>query len=99
MGFFGQAKDVMKLRSEAKKIEKELQGIHIEAEEAGVSIVMNAKQELISVTISDEITDHRLIEKNLVTALNRATKKSQQVGAEKMQSVMGGLQGLMGGGQ
>ncbi len=97
MGFFGQAKDMMKLRSEAKKMEAELKKIHVEAEEGGVSVTLNAKQELVSVNISDEITDHRVIENNLVKAFNRAGTKAQQVGAEKMQAVMGGLRGLMGG--
>lgn len=88
---------MMKLRSEAKKMEAELKKIHVEAEEGGVSVTLNAKQELVSVNISDEITNHRTIEANLIKAFNRAGTKAQQVGAEKMQSIMGGLKGLLGG--
>jgi len=99
MGFFDQAKDIMKLRSQAKEIEKKLKKIHVEAEEAGVSVVVNGKQELVSVTISDELAgDPRRIEKNIVAAMGRANKKAQEVSAQEMQSMMGGLGGLMGGG-
>lgn len=94
MGFFDQAKDVMKLRSQAKKIEAELKKIHVEAEEDGVAVTINGKQELISVNISDDLAgDNRKIEKNIVAAMNRASKKAQEVSAKQMQGMMGGLMG------
>lgn len=99
MGFFKQAKDMYKLRSEAKKLEDELKQIHIEAEEGGVKVTVNAKQELIGVKISEELANNLpAIEKNIVEAQKRASKKAQEVGAEKMKGIMGDMQGLMGGG-
>jgi len=88
---------MMKLRGEAKKMEAELKKIHVEAEENGISVTVNAKQELVAVAISDELTDHRAIERDLIKAFNRAGTKAQQIGAQKMQEVMGGLKGLLGG--
>lgn len=103
MGFFQQTKDVMKLRGEAKKLEKELKKVHIEAEEGGVMVTVDAKQELISIQIADELSgDLRKIERNTVLAFNRASKKAQEVGAKRMQELMGGMQGMqnfLGGGE
>lgn len=99
MGFFKQAKDMYKLRSDAKKLEDELKGIHIESEEGGVTVTVNAKQELVAVKINEELSGNiPAIEKNIIEAHKRASKKAQEVGAEKMKGIMGGLQGMMGGG-
>ena len=101
MGLFGQMGDMYKLQKEAKKIQKELANIHIFSESNGVKVTVNGKQEVISVEFEDEsiLQDPKKLDKALVEALNKALTKSQQVAAEKMKSVMGGMQGLMGGGQ
>lgn len=89
---FDNAKDMYKLQKQAKKIKKELQRTHIEAEEEGVSVTINGEQEVLEVKISDEAAqDRKKMEKNLVVCFNKAVKKSQQIGAEMMQEVMGGM--------
>lgn len=102
MGFFKQAKDMYQLRGKAKKMDAELRQIHVEAEEGGVKITVNAKQELVDIHIPDELaTDLREVERRLKEAHKRANQKAQEVGAQKMQEMMGGLQGLqsmLGGG-
>lgn len=96
MGVFQQAKDMYKLQKEAKAIKKELANIHIEAEEDGVVVTINAEMEVINVTISDEAAqDKSRLEKNLVKAFNKGLKKGQEIAAEKMKGVMS----MMGMGQ
>ncbi|PKL36997.1 nucleoid-associated protein, YbaB/EbfC family [Candidatus Peregrinibacteria bacterium HGW-Peregrinibacteria-1] len=92
---FDQAKDLLKLRKEAKKIQKELEKTHIEAEIDGVKIIINGKQEVISIDISDDaLSNKKKTEESLVKAFNKAVKKSQEVGASLMKDVMGGFPGL-----
>jgi len=88
MTSLSQAKDMFKLQKQAKKIKKELKNIHVEAEAEGVEVVVNAEQEVISITISEDVSRER-IPALLKDALNRAMKKAQIVAAEKMQAVMG----------
>ncbi len=96
MGLFGQARDMYKLQKEAKRIKKELEKIHIFAESDGIKITVNGAQSLVKVEIIDEavLSDPRKVEKAIMDAANRAMKKSQQVSAEKMKALMGGMPGM-----
>lgn len=96
MPSLSQVKDMFRLQREAKKIKKELKNIHVEAEAQGVVVVVNAEQEVISITIPEGLSPEKL-SPLLIDALNRALKKAQVVASEKMQGVMGEL-GLGGGG-
>lgn len=89
---FEKAKDLYKLQKQAREIKKKLNNTHIEAEQEGVKVVINGEQEIIEVTISEEaLQDSKKLGKTLVATLNKAIKKSQQIGAEMMKDVMGGL--------
>jgi DNA-binding protein YbaB len=87
MPSFSQMKDLYKIQREAKRIKKELKNIHVEAEASGVKVVVNAEQEVISITIAQDVPMDRL-PALLIDALNRALKKAQVVAAERMQGVM-----------
>lgn len=98
MGFMSQAKDMYKLQKQAKQIKKELSNIHIEAEEDGVTVIIDGEQNFIDVKIAEAILgDAKRIGKAFVTAANKAVKKSQSIAADKMKDVMGDLQGMFGG--
>lgn len=88
MTSLSKAKDMFKLQKQAKKIKKELKNIHVEAEAEGVEVVVNAEQEVISISIAEEVPREK-IPALITDALNRAMKKAQIVAAEKMQAVMG----------
>lgn len=89
---FDKIKDIYKLQKQAKEIKKKLKNVHIEAESDGITVIINGEQEIMEVKISDEAAQNkRELEKNLVKCLNKAMKKSQQIGAEMMKDVMGGL--------
>ncbi|MBU0727768.1 YbaB/EbfC family nucleoid-associated protein [Patescibacteria group bacterium] len=95
-----QAKDMYKLQKQAKQIKKELKNIHIEAESDGITVVCNGEQNFIECKVAEAILgDAKRIEKGFVEAANKAVKKSQLIGAEKMKEVMGGFGGMFGGGQ
>lgn len=98
MGLLGQMGDMYKLQKEAKKIKKELAKIHVFAESDGVKVTVSCEQELLGVEILDEgiLGNVKKLEKAILDASNRAMKKSQQVAAEKMKSVMGGMPGMGG---
>ncbi len=89
---FDKIKDIYKLQKQAKEIKKKLKNIHIEAESDGITVIINGEQEIMEVKISDAAAENKKeLEKNLVKCLNKAMKKSQQIGAEMMKDVMGGL--------
>lgn len=89
---FDKAKDLYKLQKQAKQIKEELKNIHIEAEVDGIIVVIDGEQEVVSVTIpEEECKNPKKLQANLVKAFNKAIKKSQQIAAEKMKGVMGGL--------
>ncbi len=89
---FDKAKDLYKLQKQAKKIKKELSNTHIESELEGVKVIVNGEQEVIKIEISEEaMADRGKLQTNLEKAVNKAIKKSQQVGAEMMKDIMGDL--------
>ncbi len=80
-------KDLYRIQRDAKKVKKELKGIHVEAEAEGVKVVVTAEQEIISIEIAPEV-DRSRIGELLKDALNRALRKAQVVAAERMQGIM-----------
>jgi DNA-binding YbaB/EbfC family protein len=97
MGFMDQAKDMYKLQKQAKQIKKELKNIHIEAESDGVTVIFDGEQHCKDCQISEALAgDLKRIQKAVVEANNKAIKKSQTIGAEKMKDVMGGMGGMFG---
>lgn len=97
MGFMDKAKDLYKLQKQAKQIKKELKNIHIEAEAGGVTVTCDGEQHFVNVKIDEGLLgDGKKLGKAFVEAANKAIKKSQLIGAEKMKDVMGGMGGMFG---
>ena len=96
MGVFDKAKDMYALQRQAKQIKEELKKIHIEAETNPIKLTVDGEQHFISTEIVAEMDPDlkKKIEKAFVDAANKAIKKSQQIGAEKMKAVMGGMMGM-----
>ncbi len=77
------------LRDQAVKMKKVLSREEVKIDEKGVKIVIDGTQKVKRVLINGEEN------KNLVSALNKAIKKSQKMAAKKMQEIGGGpLEGL-----
>lgn len=95
MGFFSKARDMYSLQKQTKSIKKELKNTHIEAEEGGVTVIINGEQEIISVSIADsawqkfaaETHGKTQIQDAFKNALNKALKKVQEISGAKMKGV------------
>lgn len=101
MGMFGKMGDAYRLQKQAKKIKKELGNVHVFSESGGVKVTVTGEQELHSIEWvgEGEQPSFDVMSKHIILAGNKALKKSQEVAAERMKEVMGGLQALMGGQQ
>lgn len=85
-----------KLQSQLVKAQEELGNITVEASSGGgaVKVTMNCKQKILSVKISPEVVtpdDVELLEDLVLTAVSEATNKSQEVAAEHLGGLTGGL--------
>ena len=83
--------DIKKMRDEAMKIQKELQTEQVTVQKHGVNIVISGDQRIRSLQSNGKSDD------DIKEAINEAIKKSQEVAAKKLQSMGGGLGGLLGG--
>jgi hypothetical protein len=79
------------MRDEAMRIQKELAQEKLEMEEDGIKVVITGDQKLQIIEI-DGVPNGRVVE-----VVNKAIKKSQETAAKKLQSMSGGLGGLLGG--
>ncbi len=89
---FDKVKNIYSLQKQAKEIKKDLKNTHVEAEVDDVIAIVDGEQEIISITFPETETPNlKRLADNAVKALNKAVKKSQQIAAEKMKPIMGGL--------
>ena len=91
-----------KLQAKLSKAQEELGDITVEASSGGgaVTVVVNGQQKIQSVKISPEAVnpeDVELLEDMILTAVSEAMAKSQEVAAEHLGGLTGGLKipGLM----
>lgn len=98
MSLLGQMKDMYKLQKQAKQIKKELAKIHVFAESNGIKVTVSAEMEVMKVEIVNEtiLQDANKLGKAILEATNKALKKAQQISAEKMKDMMGGIPGMPG---
>ncbi len=109
MGMFDQIKDVMKMRSEAKRIQAEISKITAEYSNGGITAVARGDGSFVSLKILPEAYDEvkagkpERFETMLVNVLNGAAKKAKDVVQAEMMKMMqasggaGALGGLFGG--
>lgn len=91
--FMRQAKE---LQAKLAKAQEELEDATVEASSGGgaVTIIINGHQKVQSVKISPDAIDSQdveLLEDLILTAINEATRKSQEMAQERLGSVTGGL--------
>lgn len=99
MDMFKMAKEAMAMRSRFTEMDKQLKSMIIEVESGGVKVSVNAKSEVLDLKISPEVLkqDHSKIEKTVLSAVQSAVKKSQEVMAQEAKKLTGGMKipGLM----
>jgi len=89
---FQQLKDLKKMRDQAMQIQRELQKEEIRVSKNGVDVLISGDQKI------KELSSNDRSDNDIKEAVNEAIKKSQEVAARKLQSMSGGLKGLLGGG-
>lgn len=91
MNPFGQIGELKKMRDQAMQVQRLLQAKEIEVEKKNVKIVITGDQKIKS------IETNNASDNDIKDAVNEAIKKSQEVAAKELQSMSGGLGGLLGG--
>ena len=93
---FERGKALLELKKIQTALAKEV--VETQAGNGAVSIRMNGEQKIQSVTLNPELirqADLTQVEKWIESAVSQAITRSQQLAAEKMKSIAGGL-GLPG---
>ncbi|MBW2057499.1 MAG: YbaB/EbfC family nucleoid-associated protein [Deltaproteobacteria bacterium] len=95
-GMAGIMKQAQKLQAQLGRIQEEMAEKTTEASSGGgmVTVVINGKQEVLSVTIDPEVIDLEdveMLQDLIVAAVNEAIRKSQEMVAEEMKKLTGGL--------
>jgi len=87
--------EMMKLQQDAMKVKKELENTIIEAEVNWLVISVNWEMKVEKVDFETSVlipwlndTQKKALEEAIANAVNKWTKKAQEVAAEKMQWVM-----------
>lgn len=88
---FQQAKELMKLRQQAKKLQDELKEIRHTEERDGIKVTVDGTQNIMSLVVNGESQE------KIIELINKAMKEVQKKSAKKMMEMGGGLSGLLGG--
>lgn len=94
MDMFKMLKQARELQVQAKKIEQELRSKTIQVNTGGIDILINGKQELVSLKISPEVlkeTNTEKLEQIFLRAVNDAIRKSQDLVTSEIKKISGGL--------
>ncbi len=104
MGMFDQIKEAMKMRSEANKIQKEIQKITAEYSNGGITVIARGDMSIVKIAVSPEAYDEvkagkpARFETMLFNVVNGALKKARETTQAEMARLMqeGGMGGLFG---
>jgi len=104
MGIFDQMKQAMQMRSEAKKLQAEIEKIQVEYANGGISVTARGDFTISSIKISEEAWaeaaagKHDRFETMLFNVVNGALKNVKKTTQEQMAQMMqaGGLGSLFG---
>lgn len=96
MGFGQLMKQAQKMQQQIAKIQEEAASKTVEASSGGgmVTVVANGRQQILSIRISPEVVDPQdveMLQDLVVAAVNEALKKAQELVAEEMSRITGGL--------
>lgn len=83
--------DLNNLRKQAKQMQDELASEKIRIEEGDIVVEITGSQELTELSVQGVSSSE------VVQVINKAIKQSQELAAKKLQSMTGGLSGLLGG--
>jgi nucleoid-associated protein EbfC len=89
-------KQAQQMHAKISELQEEMAGKTVEAGAGGgmVNIVMNGKQEVLSVRIEPDVVsrdDIEMLQDLIRAAVNEAIRKSQEMMTEEMKKITGGL--------
>lgn len=84
--------DLNKLRQQAKQMQDELSAEEIVVEKGDIRVVISGSQQIKQFSVQG------ISSQDAIEVLNEAIKKSQELAAKKLQSMTGGMGGLLGNG-
>ncbi|MGI5881057.1 MAG: YbaB/EbfC family nucleoid-associated protein [Syntrophomonadaceae bacterium] len=89
-------KEAKKVQEQLVKKQAELEETEVEAASGGgaVTVRVNGRQEILSVKINPEVVDPEdieMLEDLVLTAVNEAVRKSQEMVSEEMAKITGGF--------
>jgi len=89
-------KQAQQMHARISQLQEEMAGKTVESSSGGgmVNIVMNGKQEVMTVRIDPEVVnreDIEMLQDLIAAAVNEAIRKSQEIMAEEMKKITGGL--------
>lgn len=87
-----QVQDIMKLRSEAKKLQQQLESVTAESSRGDITVRVSGTRKVLSITKNGEEME------DVVKVINDAMKEVEKKAAKKIMEEGGGLGGLLGGG-
>jgi len=95
-GLGGMLKQAQKIQAQLARVQEEMAQKTIEASSGGgmVSVVVNGKQEVISIKIEREVVnpeDIDMLQDLIMAAVNEGIRKSQEMVSEEMRKLTGGL--------
>lgn len=95
-GLGGMLKQAQRIQAQLAKIHEEMAQRNVEASSGGgmVSVVVNGKQEVVSIKIEGEVVnpeDIDMLQDLVLAAVNEGIRKSQEMVSEEMRKLTGGL--------
>jgi DNA-binding YbaB/EbfC family protein len=89
-------KQAQQMHAKISQLQEEMAEKTIEASSGGgmVNILMNGKQQILSIRIDPEVVnreDMEMLQDLIVAAVNEAIRKSQEMVAEEMKKLTGGI--------
>lgn len=101
-GIGNMLRQAQQIQQRMAKLQEELAGRTVESSVGGgmVKVVANGRQEVVSITIDPEVVapdDVEMLQDLILSAVNDALKKSQEMASAEMAKLTGGLKipGLM----
>ena len=101
-GLGNMMKQVQQMQAKMEQMQAELEKAEVEATAGGgmVKVIANGKHDILSITIDPEVVDKddvEMLQDLIVAAVNQAHQKVQELQAEQMSNITGGLKipGLM----
>ena len=89
-------KQAQKMQAQMARMQEDLAARTVEASAGGgmITVVASGKQEIVSIKIEPEVIDagdREMLQDLVVAAVNEALRKSQEMVAEEMKKITGGL--------